>query len=255
MGIVRAILARLQAAFAWWLADIQRRPSLIGKAASLFVGLIVICCVCSVGLGAVRGTGQAVGLVATNTPSPLPTNTPAPTATPEATHTPLPTATLEATHTPEPTPTLAATAAPVPTIAPTEPPAVAANKLTVEERQAVTSIGEHLSKIGTALGEIGKLSQNYENSDDWKISMAAQIVTVQLEHQALLKLDVPPKVGALHAAILKATSDCDAAMTKMISGLDKNSAADLRKATALMQSCGQKIQDAKPELDALSEQT
>lgn len=73
----QSIIARITSIFAWWLADIRRRSSFIGKAASLLIGLFVLCCVCSVGLTAVRSTGQAIGLVAKNTPTSAPTDAPA----------------------------------------------------------------------------------------------------------------------------------------------------------------------------------
>lgn len=121
MAIVRALIARIQGLFAWWIADIRRRPSTAGKAISLLIGLFVLCCACSVGLAAVRGTGQAIGIVATNTPTLAPTNTPPPTATPPPTDTPVPTETLRPTIAPTSTevpPTAAPTSLPTPTKVP-----------------------------------------------------------------------------------------------------------------------------------------
>jgi hypothetical protein len=261
MNIVRSILTRLQALFAWWMADISRRPSLIGKLASLLIGLIIICCVCSTGLAAVRSTGQAVGLVATNTPTPRPTNTPSPTNTPEATDTPVPTATTApsptpvATETPVPT-AVPPTAVPEPTSPPepTAAPAAETQKLTAEERAAVGDIGRHLSNIGQGLGQIGELAQNPEGTDEWKIKMAAAIYLVQSNHEDLSKMTVPAKIEPLHTAVLKATTDCNAAMDKLATGLDTGNANAIRQATVLMQSCSQKIQEARPELDALQAQ-
>jgi hypothetical protein len=94
---------------------------LIGQAASLVIGVFVLCCACTFGLAAVRSTGQAVGLVATNTPTRAPTNTPPPTNTPEATETPQPSATPAPTNTALPAPTVAPpTAKPTRTPIPTE---------------------------------------------------------------------------------------------------------------------------------------
>jgi len=100
---------------------------------------------------------------------------------------------------------------------------------------------------------VGALAQKYENTDAWKLKMAAQMYRVQQGHAEILKLKVPPKVGALRAAVLNATTDCNAAMDKLARGIDHNSADDLADATALMQSCTQKIEEAKPELDALKD--
>jgi hypothetical protein len=242
--------ARIQALFGWWVRDIRGRKSLFGKAASLGIGLFVFCCVCSFGLAAVRGAGQAVGMVATNTPTPQPTNTPAPTQTPEPSPSPLP------TNAPDPTavPTIAPSATPEP---PTEtpPPAPAeANKLTAEERQAVTDMGAQLGNIGQGLTKIGELSQDTRITDVWKVQMAAAVVLVRTAHAALVKMDVPPKVEPLHDAVLAATTDCNLAMDKLVSGIDHSSVKDIRDGGELMRSCGTKIQDAQPELTALQAQ-
>jgi len=81
--------------------------------------------------------------------------------------------------------------------------------------------------------------------------MAGQVVRVQFAHQAIAKLDVPPKIKNLQAAILNATTDCNAAMDKLTSGLDTNDVGEISQASTLMQSCGAKIRDAQPELDVL----
>lgn len=117
MPFVRSMLLRLRAVFAWWFADIRRR-SFLGKIVSLSIGLFVFLCICSFGLAAAGGVGQAVGLVPTSTPKPLPTHTPVPTATvpPTPTRTPAP------TNTPGPTRTPAPTATPTTPPTPTQPP-------------------------------------------------------------------------------------------------------------------------------------
>ena len=248
MSVVRSIVARIQALFAWWIADIRRRPSLIGKAGSLGIGLLLICCVCSIPIGLLNRNNQRANLtantpaVATSAPAAAAATTaPEPTSAPEPTQAPaLPTAAPEPTDTPVP---------PTAVVGPTQAPA--ASGLTTEEGQAVGAIAGHISNMGKALTAIGQLSQKYENTDSWKIDMATQITIVRSEHQALLALDVPPKIGALRAATLNATTDCNAAMDKLVSGLDNNRAADLNSAGELMASCGKKIQDVLPEIQAL----
>lgn len=128
MAIVHSIIARIQALFAWWLADIRRRPSLLGKATSLGIGLIAICCVCSLPVTLVRRPSAQVP--PTVSVSRQPTETPEglavavqPSATPELpTAAPAPTALPSAT--PEPTaipPTAGPTQTPLPSATP-EPP-------------------------------------------------------------------------------------------------------------------------------------
>ena len=123
--MLRSMVNRISGLFAWWIGDIRGRKSLIGKAASLVIGVFVLCCACTFGLAAVRSTGQAVGLVATNTPTRPPTSTPQPTSTPEATERPQPSATPVPSSTAVPSPTVAPpTATPEPSATPTDVPTV-----------------------------------------------------------------------------------------------------------------------------------
>lgn len=121
--MLRGIFNRISGVFAWWMADINKRKSLVGKLVSLLIGLFVLFCACVFGLATVRGTGQAVGLVATNTPTLVPSSTPPPTNTPTSTQTPQPSATLAPTSTPIPSPTVVPptakpTRTPIPTFTP-----------------------------------------------------------------------------------------------------------------------------------------
>lgn len=121
MGFLRGVGRGLAGAWNWWMRDIQSRSGK-GKVASVVIGLFALCCVASVIVGTVRNTGEAVGLVATRTPSPQPTASPtlAPSATALPTNTAAPTATTGPTRTPAPTNTPAPTDTPVP---PTATPA------------------------------------------------------------------------------------------------------------------------------------
>ena len=132
MPILRSVAVRIQALFAWWVGDIRRRRSLVGKVASVTIGLFVLCCACSFGLAVVRSTGQAVGLVPPNTPTAIPqalalvppaNEEEAPTAASTA-EAPTPTA-APPTNTVAPSPSATPTAAATPTTAPTEPPPTA----------------------------------------------------------------------------------------------------------------------------------
>ena len=258
--MLRSIADRVRSVLAWWIADIRRRPSTIGKATSLLIGLFVLCCACSALFTGASVAGVAVGIIPTLTPSPAPTNTSVPTATLQPTSTPVPTDTPVPTETPPPTNTPAPTDTPLPTSTPEPlptstpepaPTAAPASGLTTEERAAVVEIGAHLTTIAGALKAIGELAQNYENTDDWKTSMVIQIVLVRSAHESISEMKVPPKIEAVHSATVRATSDCNAAMDKLVSGLDNNRGADIVAATRLMQSCGQKIGEVLPEVEKL----
>ena len=190
-------------------------------------------------LGPIAGAIAAATIVPSSSPTSIPTIVPTHTSAP-------PTA--------APSPTTAPTSTPAPINTPAPPttvPPTAAPSLSADERAAVSAIGKQVAEIGDALNTIGTLAQNYANTDAWKLSMVGQAVRVQLAHQTIAKLTVPPKITKLKAAILNATTDCDTAMDKLLSGLDANDTDQIAQASALMQSCGTKIRDAQPELDTL----
>lgn len=118
--IATSITAAGRRLFAYWTGDIRKRRTLSGKLASLGIGFFAICCALSVFVSAVQGTGEAIGVLPTRTPTAIPT----------ATATEAPTATAAATDVPTLAPTEAATEAPTeapaPTLAPTEAPAATA---------------------------------------------------------------------------------------------------------------------------------
>lgn len=148
MTIVRTIIARLQALFAWWMADIRRRPSLLGKAASLLIGLFAVCCVCSVPLALVRQPAPSAAIVATVAPTvseaEAPTRAPAPTAPPAPTSTPeLPSPTAEL-----PSPTARPSATPVP---PTATPKPTAAPEPTAAAPSVAKLGDRVELGGVAV--------------------------------------------------------------------------------------------------------
>jgi len=88
-----------------------RNTSNKNKLIIVVVLLIILCCSCSMVLSVINKTGQALGVISTNTP--FYTKTPAPTNTEGPTSTPKPTNTARPTHTPLPTNTTEATPSPV----------------------------------------------------------------------------------------------------------------------------------------------
>lgn len=119
--VIGRILASVGQAMAsvwrYWMRDIASRRSCVGKAASLGIGLFVLCCGASAIVGGTRAAGESVGLVATRTPTSSPTRTasPLPTSTAAPTHRPQPTSTTAPTSTLAPTSTAIWTATAVPT--------------------------------------------------------------------------------------------------------------------------------------------
>jgi micrococcal nuclease len=106
--LLAALWSILTRVLRFWARDIARRKTLAGKTISAILGLLVILCACSLLLGAVRGMGEAVGLLPRSTPTSLPTARPAVIATPPAapTRRPAPTTAPALQPTAPPTPTL-----------------------------------------------------------------------------------------------------------------------------------------------------
>jgi hypothetical protein len=173
---------------------------------------------------------------ATEVDPPMPSPTTVPTDTPRPTRTPAPTNTPEPTRTPRPTPT--------------EAPA---QSFTSAEQQYIAVVQKQTTAIGQALGKIGDLAQAFDGSDEWTLAMAAQIVTIQIAHDELTKLDPPARFSDFHTMLLGATADCDQAMDKLTSGIDRNRTADIETATVLMGTCAAKTQPALTELRRLTQ--
>ena len=224
-----------------------------GKAASIAVGLFAICCTCSVLSSAVRGTGQAVGLVATNTAVPPTQIAVAVTQTERvivvtATAVPASATPVASTSTPLPTRTMP----PLPPTITPAPPTVASGPSQAVQTY-IQSIATHTGEMGTALGEIATLMGNPRPFDnDWKTDVAIQLASIQVAYQAVEKIHpVPPEAQKLHAAILDAMGDCNSMTSVLADGIDTLNADTISKATDLMTSCGNKIKNAQPLLNEL----
>lgn len=150
MHVLARILTAVQRVWAYWTADIRKRRTFAGKAASIGVGVFAICCVCGALNAGVTNVGQRVGVVPTWTPTVPPTATPLPTETPTeaptataAPPTEAPTeapATIAPTEAPTIMPTVAPTVAPAATIASTEAPAAPTVAPTAEPPPPPTAV-------------------------------------------------------------------------------------------------------------------
>ena len=105
--------------------ELWKKQGCLGKLilAAIVLGAAWLCIALIV--SAIRGAGEAVGLISTSTPRPTATVTPVPTDTPIPTDTPMPapTDTPAPTNTPLPTNTPAPTETPAPTSTPLSPDA------------------------------------------------------------------------------------------------------------------------------------
>ena len=174
------------------------------------------------------GAGDAllhgIGLLPAQTPATTPTGTP--------TSTPAPTDTA----TPPPTP--APTATPTLTNTPT-PESAAGPPLRI--RFYSSEIAKRWEVLSQALRDLNELLQTPQLTDPgWKWEVAAHATTVHRIHQQLTDMEVPVEMIGVHSALLDATFECDEAIS-FLSNVDNINSSDVRVASRLMASCGEKF--------------
>ena len=202
----------------------------------LLAGYLVFC-----GFGCVLGMGMrepAVANVSQETvrPTLIPTDTPVPTNTPVP---PVPTATRTKVF-----PAVTPTRVFHPTLAPPADTPIPAGP-SLEAQLYLLEVVPKMEPIAKALGCLSELLLYPKYYDqDWIIAVSVEMVVIQLAHEELAAMDVPPEMVEIHSAILDATSDFSAAMDYLSSGLDNLSMADLETAAALMTSGSEKMEKA-----------
>ncbi len=195
---------------------------------------ISVCCVGVVLIGLLLPESEA-------TPEPASMPTAASSVQP-MNELPPPTAVL--TDTPMPTDT------PIPTRIPTPVPTDTPPSISPEVQQYLLSLLAHLQTMADALNAISDLASSPDFlSDDWKIRIATQLAIIQMTHETLTEMDVPPEMTGIHKSILNATSDCELATHFLADGIDNLDVDSLETATSLMQSCGEKIKEPSRMLE------
>jgi LysM repeat protein len=105
------------------------------------------------------------------------------------------------------------------------------------------TIAQKMQTMADALQAIGDLTLAPDAlSDDWKLQVALQLAIIQVTHQELEDMDVPPEMQEVHAAVLEATADCALSTDYLASGIDNFSTDDIEAGASLMESCGEKMQ-------------
>jgi hypothetical protein len=217
----------------------------------LLTGYLVFCC-----FGYTMGRGTAPEQAPTQAPAvvdvpqsttkppdtPTPAPTLAPTDTPMPTNTPIPTATPTKVF---PTPTrVFPTATPLPTHTPI--PAGPSD----EVQSYLLEAAAKLESMGVALGDLGTLLQNPRWWDeDWVVVVRVYMGIIQLRHEELAAMDVPPEMAELHSALLDATGDFYAAMDHLSRGIDNLNVADVETAAALMAKANKKLENPQRALE------
>jgi hypothetical protein len=113
--------------------------------------------------------------------------------------------------------------------------------------------GPALSEIGDGLSGFGRLFDKPQFGDtSWQLQVAAQIAKIRNGHEAMTKIqNVPPAAQLGHDKLLDATSDCDEGAQKVAKGLDNADASEFQEATALIQSCHTKQQEAEKLMEPI----
>lgn len=201
------------------------------------IGLIAICGICSI-CGLLPGSGSnktGVAKIATlpqlDTPVP-PTNTPAPTETP-----------------------LPPTEAPTNTPIPPDPTATPEPVIEANYEDYFTTVANKTKELGDALGSLGELMTDPQiGTDDWTIAVSLQMATIQLAHEAISDLEIPPGLEGFHEFLTSATGDCSEATDHLAKGLDNLDKNELDLSASFIKSCNGKLDDLTKRMNEAIEQ-
>jgi len=116
----------------------------------------------------------------------------------------------------------------------------------------IIELTDKLGQIDEALETVLLLIQDIAETADgcwfedaaWTSSMIAQADKIQQTHAALQDMDVPDEMQGIHAAVLRATADYDAAMNYLSTGIKQTRAEDINRATELIVAASEKLEDA-----------
>lgn len=123
-------------------------------------------------------------------------------------------------------------------------PAIAENEPTPDELldMFITDATEKINTITNATIELSEYLSNPQlNNEDWIIGVAIQAASIQVAHEELTEMDVPPEMTEIHEATLNGTKDCSIAMDYLLAGIDNISQDDTLKASEYMVRCGNKL--------------
>lgn len=154
---------------------------------------------------------------------------PEPTEMPKLTETPKPTETPRLTETPKPTETSEPTETPKP-ITPQGPP-----ELTTAECAYLETLTRQSEDLGDALARFGELfSAPQLFSDVWTLSVAVQLVIIQVTYNEASALDPPASLQAVHTAYMSGMSKLNDATFLIAEGIGNLDPDQLLEAADLM---------------------
>lgn len=193
-------------------------------------GLILLCLVCSV-CGLLPGSGGNQTDVAEIATLP-PLDTPSPTDTlipPIQTPTEVP---------PDPTAT--------------PEPSIEGASIYQDYFNTVADQGQ---AIGDAMSELGNLMTDPKiGVDDWTIDVAVQMAAIQVAHDTISGLEVPPGLEGFHEFLTDATGDCSESTKHLATALDTLDENELNLSASFIQSCNGKLEDLTKRMNEAIEQ-
>jgi hypothetical protein len=115
-----------------------------------------------------------------------------------------------------------------------------------------------MDDLTTGLGELGKLFsedelENY-GTDLWKIKVATAIVLIESGSNSIKALDPPEVFTDIHTTLVEGANACLKSTKHLTAGVDNNDIEEFSAASQYVRVCGEKINEANAQLDALKQQ-
>lgn len=141
-------------------------------------------------------------------------------------------------------------AAPTEEVRPTETPSPTSTPPPTSETSAAfveyaDAVLYELLSMSDGLTRVSELIQNPAPDDQgWITETAFAIVTIRQAYGKLEGMEVDPEFQDLHDIVLNSTVDCYTATDYLVSGIDNQDADDIERAVTLVESCGNKMDEA-----------
>ena len=99
---------------------------------------------------------------------------------------------------------------------------VYAQELTPAEAAYALTIADHAFRVGDAFTRLGELIQNPQMGDDvWTLSVAAQLVTIQLLYEEAMEIEPPSSMAHIHYKYVQGMKHYDKSTRLVAKGFDE----------------------------------
>jgi len=101
------------------------------------------------------------------------------------------------------------------------------SSVTAKEQEYFSAVGKQSQTVGSAINQIGVLSQNpLFGNDDWTLKMGAQLAIIQSEYTTAKAMTLPNSLKSIHSKYLEGLSHYNSMTSLLAKGID-NSNSDL----------------------------